>query len=347
MQRAVNHYQFIMYRNIRIASNRGSYISRSIISKVWFRPLSSDATCDKLKKDKITEPVAPCAKVIRHLQFTERMPFQEGLAIQEKFVRANLDMKKLQSKIEQKLIQLDEEYGGMASINDSEKQLLDKIMEMKPNPTVLTFEFVPTYTGGKRIKKTMSKDLQDKLENFKPSKQVDNPKPQFVQVERGGEITFHGPGQMVAYIILDLKTFKDFPARCFISVIEKATANTLKKLTTGSNPTPLNMSTKKVDDKTGVWTENGEKIASIGVHVRRSVTSHGVCINVSPDLSYLNSFEMCGTPNGLATSIENERPGFNVSVQDVSIAFVRELAKLLGIDTVERMQTNGSDMLEE
>lgn len=336
-----------MISNFRLINNANGVIWKTQLSKIWLRSLNSNASCGKLNQSKVTEPVAPCSKVLRHLQFTERMPFQEGLAIQEKFVRANLDMKKLQSKIEQKLIQLDEEYNGTASINDTEKQLLDKIMEMKPNPTVLTFEFVPTYTGGKRIKKTMSKGLLDKLENFQPSQQIDNPKPEFVQVERGGEITFHGPGQMVAYIILDLKTFKDFPARCLISVIEKATANALQKITGNNNQMPLNLKTTKVDGKTGVWAENNEKIASIGVHVRRSITSHGVCINVCPDLSYLNSFEMCGTPDGLATSIEKERPGYGVSVQDVSIAFARELAKLLGIDTVERMQTNGSDMKDE
>ncbi|KAG0664480.1 Lipoyl ligase [Maudiozyma exigua] len=284
------------------------------------------------------------AKVLRHLQFTKRIPFEQGLAIQEQFVRANLDMKKLQSKIEHKLIELDDKYRGTATVNSKEKEILDRIMEMKPNPMVLTFEFEPTYTGGKRIKKTITPEQISEFGNFEPTNQSDNPKPKFVQTERGGEITFHGPGQMVAYIIMDLKAFRDFPARCLISAIETATKNTLKHSPVGESRSTLKIETKRVGDKTGVWALNDEKIASIGIHVRRSITSHGVCINVCPDLSYLNNFEMCGTPDGKATSILQETTKSNVTVQEISIAFVRQLAKLLGIYTVERMQTDGSEI---
>ena len=327
------------YNNIKL-------LKRAFPVRAWYSDLSksSSKSCDRVSQSKITEPIQPSAKVLRHLQFTKRVPFEQGLAIQEQFVRANLDMKKMQSKIEQKLVELDKEYGRNATINTIEKEILDKIMEMKPNPMVLTFEFEPTYTGGKRIKKTITPEQISEFENFEPKKQIGNPKPKFVQTERGGEITFHGPGQMVAYVIIDLKAFKDFPARCLISAIETATKNTLSHSPIGERRSTMNIETKRVGDKTGVWALNDEKIASIGVHVRRSITSHGVCINVRPDLSYLNSFEMCGTPDGKATSILQETGKTDVTVQEISIAFVRELAKLLGIDTVERMQTDGSDM---
>ncbi|SMN22785.1 similar to Saccharomyces cerevisiae YLR239C LIP2 Lipoyl ligase, involved in the modification of mitochondrial enzymes by the attachment of lipoic acid groups [Maudiozyma saulgeensis] len=333
-----------MLRTTSFVTGGFTCVNRRILSRVWYSNGANDDNCDRLKHKSITKPVDPSARVLRHIQFTKRMPFQQGLAIQEQFVRANLDMKKVQSKIEQKLVELEHEYQGNATINSNEKQILDKILAMKPNPMVLTFEYEPTYTGGKRIKKVITQEQISQLENFKPTKDIMNPSPKFVQVERGGELTFHGPGQIVAYIVLDLKAFKNFPARCLISVIETAAKNTLKIAPVRKGGLPLNIDTKRVGDKIGVWVMNDDKIASIGVHVRRSITSHGICINVCPDLSYLNNFEMCGNPDGKATSILNEFPNANVTIQDISIAFVRELAKLLGIDTVERMQTDGSEM---
>ena len=148
---------------------------------------------------------------------------------------------------------------------------------------------------------------------------------------------------MVAYIILDLKSFKDLPAKCFVSNIEKATMESLKNTKINGGKSVLNLQTKKTDH-TGVWTSNQEKIASIGVHVRRSITSHGVAINVCPDLSYLNHFVMCGLPSSRTTSVEKQVPGSRTTVQDISISFVNELAKTLGVNTVERMQLSDLDV---
>lgn len=295
----------------------------------------------------MTHPIKPSAQILRHLQFTQRIPFQEGLEIQEKLVRANLDIKAIQSKIERKLIQLDEEYKGTATINDNEKKILDNILAMKPNPIILTFEFEPTYTGGKRIKKTMTPDQIARYESFIPETQKNNPKPRFVQVERGGQVTFHGPGQIVIYIILDLKTFHNFPAKCLVSCIEQATIQTLMntKMNNDSGK-PLNLDAVTTKE-TGVWVENGKKkIASIGVHVRRSITSHGVAINVNTDLSYMNNFEMCGLKNTLTTSVKEQQPDAHVDVQSIAIGFVKEMTKLLGIKTLERMQIDDISTLK-
>ncbi|CAI4046530.1 hypothetical protein SKDZ_12G2710 [Saccharomyces kudriavzevii ZP591] len=296
----------------------------------------------------MTNPIKPSAQTLRHLQFTQRIPFQEGLEIQEKLVRANLDIKDIQSKIERKLIQLDEEYKGTATINDNEKRILDKIIAMKPNPIVLTFEFEPTYTGGKRIKKTMTPNQMAAYESFIPETQKGNPKPKFFQLERGGQVTFHGPGQIVIYIILDLKTFHSFPAKCLVSCIEQATIKTLNNTKMGNGscePLSLNALTTK---ETGVWVENGKKkIASVGIHVRRSITSHGVAINVNTDLSYMNNFEMCGLKNTPTTSIKDQRPDAAVDVQSIAVSFVKELSKLLGIKTLERMQVDDIGTLKK
>ncbi|QLQ82289.1 hypothetical protein HG537_0H00500 [Torulaspora globosa] len=288
-----------------------------------------------------TRPVDESAKVMRHLHFSQLMPFQRGIDIQEKFVKAQLDIKELYAKIRRRTAQLQQEKGNV-SLNKNETGILERIWNMKPNPIVLTFEFEPTYTGGKRIKKMITEEQISKYEEFSPLAQRNNVKPKFVQVERGGQVTFHGPGQVVAYIILDLKTFRDFPAKCFVSSIETATINALRNARGQEDDGMLDVHARKTGE-TGVWV-NDKKIASIGVHVRRSITSHGVCINVCPDLSYLNSFEMCGLPNSLATSVKELRPASSITTKDIAVSFVNELAKVIGIDVVERAELDDIEL---
>ena len=251
-------------------------------------------------------------------------------------------MKKLESSITRQLAALQEQ--NMA-INDQEQSIIDKIMELKPNPVVLTFQFEPTYTGGKRIKKQITAEQISEFENYKPSGVTVPSK--FVQLERGGQITFHGPGQMVAYIILDLKSFHKFPPKCFVNGIEEAALNLLGD---------YGVSAQRTND-TGVWSSlNGGKLASIGVNVNRNITSHGICINVSPNLEYLHHFTLCGLPDAKATSIQeilkdakSDQERISVgqvetstpSVDEVASSFANHMAKILGIQKVERMLIEG------
>ncbi|SCU89422.1 LAME_0E03444g1_1 [Lachancea meyersii CBS 8951] len=289
-----------------------------------------------------TFPIEDSSQVLRHLQFTKPLPFEKGSRIQESFVRAQLDMKHLQSKIYRKLRQLESEHPG-TTLNHHEEWILKNISNMKPHPMVLTFEFEPTYTGGKRSKKALSPEDIAKFENFVPQSQGDHLRPKFVQAERGGQVTFHGPGQVVAYLILDLKSFDHFPAKCLVSAVEDSTISALKKTTNSSDGSTLGIEACKTPE-TGVWINEQEKIASIGIHVRRSITSHGVCINVSPDLSYMNSFVMCGLHGTRATSIHEQNPKSGCTTQDLAVGFVNELSKKLGITTVERVQLEDIDL---
>lgn len=313
--------------------------SRSVIG-LYGRTVRFSTKSSALKMK--THPVEKSANVIKHLQFTGRLPFQKGLNIQEKFVRAQLDIKQLHAKIRRRLVKLYEDNVG-AEVNEHETMIIDNILSMKPNPIILTFEFEPTYTGGKRIKKSITPEQITKYETFTPLKQAGNVAPKFVQVERGGQITFHGPGQMVAYIIMDLKSFQDFPAKCLVSSIETATISALKNTKIDNGEHLLNLDAK-ITDQTGVWVTDAEKIASIGVHVRRSICSHGVAINVCPDLSYMNNFEMCGLPDTKTTSVQEQKPAANVTVQDIAISFVNEFAKNMGVHTVERVQLDDLDI---
>lgn len=280
-------------------------------------------------------PIVGSAQTLKHLHFKNIVPFNSGLQLQAKIARANLDLKAILSKVEQREKYILREHPN-AILNDEESKILDQIKAMKPNPMILSFEFEPTYTAGKRMKKTITEDQLNAFKTFKPSKSYDIA-PKFFQLERGGQITYHGPGQMVAYIILDLKSFHKLTARTLVSLIETATMQTLKDLRIGGSNETLNIPTKK-STETGIYTLQNHKIASIGIHVRRSITTHGVSINVNPDLSYMKSFEMCGSKDISPTSVLNERPELNhkITVYDISVKFTQEMAKLLGINKIAR-----------
>lgn len=288
----------------------------------------------------ITYPVTEKARVLEHIHFKKRCTFKEGLQIQELYVMHALEAKRMQSKIAQRLRQ-------RAETATNTDLLLDWPAPAKcistPRPTVLTFEFEPTYTGGKRIKKTITKDEVQALESFTPPGSEGYPSPKFVQVERGGQVTFHGPGQMVAYIVLDLKAFHGFTVRCLVSAIERATINTLQ---CAPKHEASRNATRRRNDKlgikaiqtseNGVWIDEKRKIASLGVNVRRSITSHGVCINVNPTLQYLNHFTMCGLPESSATSIHELVPSATCGVGDIAATFVNQFRMLLGIEEIVR-----------
>lgn len=288
----------------------------------------------------ITHPKNVAAQTLRHYQIIERVPFAQGIAIQEQFVGATLEMKKIEKKIRQKVLEVGDRFGPEAMINENEKRILDQILELKPNPTLFTFEFEPTYTGGKRIKKSITDEQIKEFENFKVFEGSMDPKPKFALVDRGGQITFHGPGQMVAYLILDLENFENFRIRDYVCALENAAVNTLKNIQ--NDGVPLGLQTRiGNDNEVGLWTsDTNQKIGSLGINIKRYITSHGVCINVNPQLDYLNKFEMCGLADKKATSILNEKPDAKITVQDISIQYAKELCKILGIQKLERMQVD-------
>src|SRR5579862_8311542 len=106
---------------------------------------------------------------------------------------------------------------------------------------------------------------------------------EFFPTNRGGDITYHGPGQIVGYPIVDLREWKRDDA-AYVRAIEQVLIDTLAD---------YSISAERVAGLTGVWT-GGRKIAAIGVHISRWVTSHGFALNVSTDLSYFQYIVPCG-----------------------------------------------------
>lgn len=115
------------------------------------------------------------------------------------------------------------------------------------------------------------------------------------EVERGGDVTFHGPGQLVGYPIVDLKRHK-LDLHWYLRQVEEALIRALA---------PLGISGERSIGQTGVWTQ-GRKLASIGVHARDWVTWHGFALNVTTDLSYFDLMVPCGIAQVRMTSVANE-----------------------------------------
>jgi lipoate-protein ligase B len=115
------------------------------------------------------------------------------------------------------------------------------------------------------------------------------------EVERGGDVTFHGPGQLVGYPIVDLKRHKQ-DLHWYLRQVEEALIRGLE---------PLGIVAGRQAGLTGVWIE-GRKLASIGVHARDWVTWHGFALNVTTDLAYFDLMVPCGIVDVQMTSVERE-----------------------------------------
>jgi lipoyl(octanoyl) transferase len=124
-------------------------------------------------------------------------------------------------------------------------------------------------------------------------------------IERGGDVTFHGPGQLVGYPIFDLQQHKP-DLHWYLRQVEQALIETLAT---------YDIVGRRVEKYTGVWVDD-RKIASIGVHARSWVTWHGFALNVSTDLSYFDMMVPCGIPQVTMTSIAREL-GRAVSLKEV------------------------------
>jgi lipoate-protein ligase B len=152
------------------------------------------------------------------------------------------------------------------------------------------------------------------------------------EVERGGDVTFHGPGQLVGYPIIDLKRHRQ-DLHWYLRKIEEALINTLADY---GIPGERNTS------YTGVWTR-GKKIASIGVHARDWVTWHGFALNVTTDLSFFDLIVPCGITGVVMTSIARELGSEEVSAQDVRDRVSAKFAEAFDLTAVV---TSRSALLE-
>ena len=158
--------------------------------------------------------------------------------------------------------------------------------------TLILVEHPSVYTAGRRT------ELADRPINGVP----------VIDVDRGGKITWHGPGQLVGYPIVKLKEATNVVG--FVRTLESALINICAE---------LGLEAQQYCERSGVWVrdEKGDrKIAAIGIRVARGTVTHGFALNVNPDLRYFAEIIPCGLPDVITTSLEQEL-GRSITVKEI------------------------------
>lgn len=200
---------------------------------------------------------------LRHLHLPGLTPYLRASAIQDHLVRLQLDHK------------------------------ASRLTAPAPGPVLLTFQTPPTYTCGRREVGTLSREQKAHL-------RADG-KAEFYEALRGGQTTFHGPGQVTAYLVLSLQEY-DLNARTHVRLLEDSAIGTCAGYWLEAHTT----------ENPGVWigpSPHERKLASVGVHLRRHIASHGIGLNVTVKLWWFDRIVACGLPEKKATSVEKEYRG--------------------------------------
>jgi lipoyl(octanoyl) transferase len=162
------------------------------------------------------------------------------------------------------------------------------------------------------------------------------------ECDRGGDVTFHGPGQLVGYPIFDLRGFSSADAkRKTMGAVEYMRRLEEVLIRTCAD---FRIPTQRLAGLTGVWTITGEgegKIAAIGVHISRGVTSHGFALNVNTDLDYFDLIIPCGITSKPVTSMAKEL-GQQISLQEVAHSVSRNFgvvfqSQMLWLETLDSL----------
>ncbi len=144
-----------------------------------------------------------------------------------------------------------------------------------------------------------------------------------IRIERGGDITYHGPGQMIVYPIIDLECHS-LGIKGYMNLLEDCIIELLDS---------YGIKGEKIDDAIGIWigkgTSNERKICAMGVKCTRFVTMHGLALNVTTDLNAFSLINPCGFIDKGVTSIENET-GFAPPMEEVKQKFIKIFQRLIG-----------------
>ncbi len=184
---------------------------------------------------------------------------------------------------------------------------------------LLFVEHPPVYTLGK----------SGKIENILINEQQRNERGiQFFNTNRGGDITFHGPAQIVGYPILDLEKFYTDIGR-YLRELEEVIILTLQEYSIRGG---------RSKGETGVWIDAASKgkerkICAMGVRCSRWITMHGFALNVNTDLDYFNHIIPCGIQNKKVTSLKEET-GFEISMDEIKEKLKRNFEQVFNVDII-------------
>ena len=193
------------------------------------------------------------------------------------------------------------------------EEIVDKVIIGDAQETIWLLEHNEIYTAG-----TSTKDIQ--LKNVKGAP--------IIKTNRGGQLTFHGPGQRIIYLMVNLERFS-YDIRKYVSFLEQLIMDTLYE---------FNIITHRWDKAIGVWTyksitskkiikKERQKIASIGIRVRKKISFHGISVNIYPNLNFFDKIIPCGLENSKATSAKEL--GVKISYNDFDHALKLNFEKLL------------------
>ncbi len=141
------------------------------------------------------------------------------------------------------------------------------------------------------------------------------------EIDRGGDVTYHGPGQLVAYPIMDIKALTNGDIHKFLRILEEAVIRFLSH---------YNITGNRISNYTGVWVCD-KKIASIGIGVRKWISYHGMALNINPDMSHFSMLNPCGLDANKMTSLERVL-GKPISISDVKREFIESFKEVLCAD---------------
>ena len=189
-------------------------------------------------------------------------------------------------------------------------ELAQQRRERRTGDLLLLLEHFPVYTIGRGGNEANLLASPDRLREIGAT---------FVRIDRGGDITFHGPGQLVAYPIVELRDPLDL--RRYVRSLEAAI------ITTAAH---FGVTGDRVEGLTGVWVDGHRKLAAIGVRVKRGVTTHGLALNVNTNLRWFAEMIPCGIPDKEVTSLAREL-GHPVPMEEVEQALAGELAGSFGM----------------
>jgi lipoyl(octanoyl) transferase len=209
---------------------------------------------------------------------------------------------------------------------DLQRSLAGAVSQGAIPDTVLLLEHPPVVTLGRRT--------DESAELHIPAEAAVD----VVETNRGGKSTFHGPGQLVCYPILDL-TRHGRDVKAYVRNLEEALIRTLA---------PFDLAGERIDGLTGVWlTRPPRKIASIGVHVSRWVTTHGYALNVDLDPApFTEWITACGLEDAMFTTIARET-GRSVSVDDVRPHAAAAIEEVFGLELEELPADGGIGLWEQ
>ena len=195
-----------------------------------------------------------------------------------------------------------------------QQELVDAVSLGKRTNTLLLLEHPTVFTIGRRGTEDHILLTKNQLA------QLDIP---VHSVDRGGEVTYHGPGQLIAYPIINLKNWGG-PVK-YIRNLEQIIIATLKDY-------GINKATAL--SSTGVWVDE-HKIGAIGVKISRGVTHHGLSLNINTDLNYYKYIIPCGTPNARVTSMQSliEQP---ITLEEVNYTLQYHFGRFMELRMIQK-----------